>query len=280
MDLNLRACFMQKPSSIVWTALIGFALAVSAQELEVLETETTRYLIYRIPAEALPRLELHWKDDDGKPLRDFGALVSHLHRKGKMVEFATNGGIYERGPKPSGLTIAEGRELVPLNLAEGEGNFFLKPNGVFFVDQDQKPGVMESVEFSKSGIQARIATQSGPILLRRGVFHPAFREGSPNLRQRSAVGVRKKDGQVHFVMTDRNHASKRTVNFHQLATFFLEQGCDDALFLDGDISDFAIRPTVETRFLPNTYAAMFVLIAPEPIGQEEKATSSPGLSPR
>jgi len=232
MERIRRTCLVHKSMCLAWAALLGsmIGFTVGAQELEVLETETTRYLIYRIPSEALPRLELHWNDDDEKPLRDFGALVLLLHRKGRAVEFVTNGGIYERGPKPSGLTIAEGKELVPLNLADGEGNFFLKPNGVFFIDQDQKPGVMESAEFSKSGIQARIATQSGPILLRRGVIHPAFREGSPNLRQRSAVGVRKKDSQVLFVVTDRNHESKRTVNFHQLATFFLDQGCEDALF--------------------------------------------------
>ena len=39
-----------------------------------------------------------------------------------------------------------------------------------------------------------------------------------------------------------------------------ELGCEDALFLDGDLSDFAVNPGAETVFRPQTYAAMLALV--------------------
>ena len=185
----------------------------------------------------------------------------HLAKRGQRIEFATNAGIYERGPRPSGLTIADGKEWVPLNQTAGEGNFFLKPNGVFFVDAERGAGVMETSAFARSGLRPRLATQSGPLLLSGGKVHPAFNPQSKNRRQRSAVGVRRADGQVLFVMTDwlAPEAVQRTVTFHALASFFQEQSCEDALFLDGDISDFAVNPTMDAMFRPQTYAAMLVM---------------------
>jgi uncharacterized protein YigE (DUF2233 family) len=213
-----------------------------------------------VEREELGRLQLHWLDQAGQPMGHFGALRDRLGERGLEIEFATNAGIYERGPKPCGLTVCQGEEVVKLNLADGEGNFYLKPNGVFFVDEANRAGVMEAAAFGKSGVKARIATQSGPMLLSGGRMHPAFNVNSKNLRQRSAVGVRKADGQVIFVVTDRSDADKRRVSFHALASLFLELGCEEALFLDGDISDFAVNPGPKTVFTPQTFAAMFALV--------------------
>jgi uncharacterized protein YigE (DUF2233 family) len=49
------------------------------------------------------------------------------------------------------------------------------------------------------------------------------------------------------------------VTFHQLARLFLHLGCQDALYLDGDISQMITSPAPGTKFSPNTFAAMFVL---------------------
>lgn len=248
-----------------WLALIfgGMTTALQAQEtnaVESVERGTALFLVWRVDNADLGRLEMHWLDAAGRPLVNFDGLRDHLATQGLEIEFATNAGIYERGPKPCGLTVCKGQEEVPLNLREGEGNFYLKPNGVFYVDAQGNAGVQEATAFARSGIKPRLATQSGPLLLGRGVIHPAFDPKSKNLRQRSAVGVRKADGQVIFVVTDRKDAEKRTVSFHALASFFLELGCEDALFLDGDISDFAVNPRVDTVFRPQTYAAMFALV--------------------
>ncbi|MEZ5386885.1 MAG: phosphodiester glycosidase family protein [Prosthecobacter sp.] len=231
-------------------------LAPHMHGAEVVEYEGARYHLFRVDRAEWPKLQLAWLGTDGKPLLDFNGLKRDLAAKGQKIAFATNAGIYERGPKPCGLTICGGRELVALNLRPGEGNFYLKPNGVFFLDDRSGPGVMEAGEFGKSGLKPRLATQSGPLLLRNGVIHPAFNLNSPNKRLRNAVGVRG-DGQIVFVMSDRESREWGRVTFHQLSRFFLHLGCRDALFLDGDISTMLVDPAPDAVFTPNTFAAMF-----------------------
>lgn len=234
------------------------ALSPHLHGAEVVEHEGARYHLFRVSPADCSKLQLAWLGTDGKPLLDFNGLKRDLAAKGQKIAFATNAGIYERGPKPCGLTICGGRELVPLNLQPGEGNFYLKPNGVFFLDDKSGVGVMEAAEFGKSGLNPRLATQSGPLLLRKGVIHPAFNLNSPNKRLRNAVGVRS-DGQIVFVMSDREDRTRGRVTFHQLSRFFLHLGCQDALFLDGDISTMLIEPAPDASFTPNTFAAMFYI---------------------
>ena len=201
---------------------------------------------------------------DGKPLGDFNGLKRDLATRGEKLLFATNAGIFERGPKPCGVTIIDGRELVPLNLQPGDGNFYLKPNGVFFLDDRLGPGVMEAAEFARSGLKPRLATQSGPLMLRGGVIHPAFNVNSPNRRQRSAVGVREKDRQIIFAISDREDPKLGGVTFHQFSRFFLHLGCKDVLYLDGDISTLVVDPPADAKFKANTFAAMFYIATKEP----------------
>lgn len=226
---------------------------------ETVDHEGGRYHLYRVDKTDWPKLQLAWLGQNGKPLGDFNGLKLELAAQNKKIVFATNAGIYERGPKPCGLTMGAGRELVPLNLREGEGNFFLKPNGVFFLDDQTGPGVVEAVEFAKSGFKPRIATQSGPLMLRNGVIHPAFNATSLNKRLRNAVGVRAKDGQIIFAMSDREDAVKGRVTFHQFTQFFIHLGCKDVLYLDGDISTMLVDPKPEAKFISNTFAGMFYI---------------------
>ncbi len=241
--------------------LLGCAAAAAnpAPAKEKLEYEGGLYHLHRIGPKDAGKLMLVWLDDAGKPLSDFTALQAHLKKQGKRIGFATNAGIYERGPSPCGLTICEGATQIPLNLKEGEGNFYLKPNGIFYLDQDGKAGVLEANAYARANLKPRLATQSGPMLLSGGRIHPAFTEGSPNKRQRSGVGVRASDGEIIFAVTDREDREKGRVNFHQFARFFAHLGCKDALFLDGDISQMVVAPSADATFTPNTFAAMFYI---------------------
>lgn len=224
---------------------------------EAVEHEGAKCHLFRVEKADWGKLQLAWLGADGRPLGDFNGLRRDLVAKGQQIAFATNAGIFERGPKPCGLTICGGKELVHLNLQSGEGNFYLKPNGIFFLDDDKGPGVMEAAEFARSGLKPRLATQSGPLMLRNGVIHPAFNLNSPNRRLRNAVGVRKKDQQIIFAMSDRDNSQLGTVTFHQFSRFFLHLGCDDVLYLDGDISNMLIDPPADCKLTPNTFAAMF-----------------------
>ncbi len=53
-----------------------------------------------------------------------------------------NAGMYHEDLSPVGLYVEEGREQAILQTGGGEGNFFLKPNGVFFVTRAGKSGVL------------------------------------------------------------------------------------------------------------------------------------------
>lgn len=240
-------------------ALLCLAITPNLLGADTLEYEGALYHVYRVPLSQQSKLHLRWLDDAGKPLSNFGALQQQLDREGKKIAFATNAGIYEQGPKPCGLTICDGKELVPLNLADGEGNFFLKPNGVFYLDDQRGPGIVAASEYPALTIKPRLANQSGPLILRKGVIHHAFNANSPNLRQRSAVGVVAKTKEIVFVMSDREDRVKGRVTFHQLARLFLHLGCEDALYLDGDISQMITSPAPGTKFTPNTFAGMFVV---------------------
>jgi uncharacterized protein YigE (DUF2233 family) len=58
-------------------------------------------------------------------------------------------------------------------------------------------------------------------------------------------------------MSDRDDAVKGRVTFHQFTRFFLHLGCEDVLYLDGDISTMLIDPKPDAKFVSNTFAAMF-----------------------
>lgn len=238
--------------------LAGRALAADVVELAV-EHAGVKFRVVRLE----PRqVELVWKDDAGMPFATFDRVQAHYEAGGRRVKFLINAGIYEPGGVPSGLHHERGRRLRPLNLKDGAGNFYLKPNGVFGRDGGAPSGVFitESGAFAarengKAGGGAsplEFAIQGGPLLLRGGARHPAFREGSPNKLLRNGVGI-DADGKVVFAITARGEL----VNLWDFAGLFLKLGCRDALFLDGDISQMAVNPV--GRVASNRFGAMFVV---------------------
>jgi uncharacterized protein YigE (DUF2233 family) len=138
----------------------------------------------------------------------------------------TNAGIFEPGFTPTGLLVSGGKELRPLERREGEGNFFLQPNGVFTIGA-AGAAVVETSEYEPAGVLE--ATQSGPLLVRRGVMHPGFKEGSDKQVLRSGVGVR---GRTVVLAISRDDVNQWTF----AALFRDELKCPDALYLDGFIS--------------------------------------------
>jgi len=169
-----------------------------------------------------------------------------------------NAGIFEEGGIPAGLVAIEGKCLRPLNTADGNGNFFLKPNGVFYVESGLAR-VVSTPEYAARKPSPRIAIQSGPLLLQNGRIHPAFRPASLHRLHRNGVGI-KKDGSVLFVITE--FGQSRFPNLYEFADFFRSQGCADALFLDGDLSQMIVNP--KTSILPgNHFGAIFAVTEPK-----------------
>ena len=131
--------------------LVSLVLAAAAlandstmPRAEVTERQEVDGVTYHIATVDPARVRVLWADDTGRPLRTFDALAKHIEAKGWKAELLMNGGIFEPGGVPSGLLIQEGKELRPVNRRDGEGNFYLKPNGVFFLT-DTAAGVVDTV---------------------------------------------------------------------------------------------------------------------------------------
>lgn len=171
---------------------------------------------------------LFWKDDAGKVLGSLGNLKKYTAGKNLQLLFAANGGMYTEDQAPLGLFIQQGKLIKRLNRSKGYGNFYLQPNGVFYLTRNKKAVVCTTKEFRQdSSIQ--YATQSGPMLLIDGALHPAFKKGSDNVNIRNGVGILP-GNKVVFAM------SKDPVNLYDFASYFKEQGCNNALYLDGFVS--------------------------------------------
>jgi uncharacterized protein YigE (DUF2233 family) len=236
------------------TAMAGAAGA--APETRVIDGVS--YQLLTAPAEAIRIL---WKGADGRQLRTFPEAVRELEAKGVGVATLMNGGIFEPGGIPSGLLIQDGQQLTPVNRNPGEGNFFLKPNGIFLIGSNGA-AVIATEEYPPNGVQVRYAVQSGPMLLRAGKVHPAFNANSTSRLHRNGIGVTK-DGRVVLAMTDRN--SPKFPNLHEFAELFRSLGCADALFLDGDISQ--MRTGADLARQSNRFGSIIAVTTSAPAAQ-------------
>ena len=171
----------------------------------------------------------YWKDDKGNIFKSFKNLKNWLSENNKELLFAMNAGMFTKKHAPLGLYIENGKTLKKVNRTkDAYGNFYLQPNGIFYLTNDNKPVICKTTDF-KNNKNIKYATQSGPLLLIDGRYHPKLNKGSKSTHFRNGVGILP-NGDLIFAM------SKRKVNFYNFATFFKEQGCKNALYLDGFVS--------------------------------------------
>jgi uncharacterized protein YigE (DUF2233 family) len=146
------------------------------------------------------------------------------------VQFAMNAGMFDEDGFPIGLYVEDGVGRHDINTADGAGNFYMKPNGVFWVDAQGKAHVDATPRYLTNKPSPRWATQSGPMLVIDGALHPSMAKPGTSRWPRNGVGVAA-DGSAWFVISDG------FVTFNHFARFFRDQlGCTDALYLDGAIS--------------------------------------------
>jgi uncharacterized protein YigE (DUF2233 family) len=225
-------------------------VAIAAPEKKVIDGVS-----YHILKASPSSIRVVWKDDAGNPLRTFPEAARYLTQKNLVIDTLMNGGIFEPGGIPSGLLIQDGKTLQAVNRNAGEGNFFLKPNGIFLISA-KGAAVIRTEEYPVADQVIQYAVQSGPLLLRHGQTHPAFNAPSPSRLHRNGVGVTK-SGQVVFAMTDFH--SPKFPNLHEFAQLFRHLGCDDALFLDGDISQ--MRSGADVRKPSNPFGSIIAVTA-------------------
>lgn len=223
-------CPIRFSACLLRTLLALVATPVVALESHEHVHKDRKAILIRVDPK-LEKLELFLQDHANAPLKSFAAANRWLAAaRSETLVFGMNAGMYHADLSPVGLCIVEGKQLRAINLDEGAGNFFLKPNGVFLITAKGEPHVVTSPEAAALKEPLRLATQSGPMLIRAGVLHPAFKDGSQNRRQRNGVGI-DANGHVWFAIT------KQAMNFYEFATLFRDLAkCADALYLDGAIS--------------------------------------------
>ena len=178
------------------------------------------------PAELEIRLEAA---ANGAPIGSFATLRRALGRAAVRVAFAMNAGMYDADQSPVGLFVRQGVVERSLNRTSDLGNFYLKPNGVFWVGADGAPHVEATDTYAEAPRYPAWATQSGPLLVGRGAFNPHLAANGTSLQVRNAVGV--KGREAFFVISDA------PVSFGRLARFLRDGlACPDALYLDGAVS--------------------------------------------
>jgi uncharacterized protein YigE (DUF2233 family) len=203
------------------------------------------------PAEV--ELRLYWSDPGGKPLRTYAALEQAVEADGRTLLAATNAGIFEPGLVPTGLYVQRGSTQRALERGRGRGNFYMRPNGVFFMEGG-RARVLETGEYAKASPHPGEATQSGPLLVRAGQLHPQLTPASGSLAIRSAIGVRA-DGAVVLAV------SREEVNLYAAAAFMRDQErCPDALYLDGYISTLHVPAAKRPARQRYDYAGMIALL--------------------
>jgi uncharacterized protein YigE (DUF2233 family) len=238
MQINLKWPLAAALALLSGVGLARVARAGDQDGIEYREMRSAGGARYQVVRVDLTRadLRMYWRDDAGRPFGSLGALERWLAARGDTLLAATNAGIFYRTRLPAGLHVERGRELRPLNAVptppagEAPGNFFYRPNGVFFIDQDGRAHIAETAAARRSLPRMREATQSGPLILRGGEPHWLIGRALA----RNAVAVCSPTDVALVFAPDG-------VSVRDLALFIREElGCADALYLDGTISGLTV----------------------------------------
>jgi len=200
-------------------------------------------------------IQMHLYNGEGRNLLNLGAVKKTIQGQKLKPLMITNAGMFTERLEPEGLFIGGNQKKI-FELDTGKNNpelnFYMKPNGVFYIDSQNYANICTTESFidlmKKKKTKVKIATQSGPMLLIDGDLHPKFKEGSKNYNIRSGVGIINEKKIVFAI-------SLGEVNFYDFAMFFkIIFNCKNALYLDGAISKmylYDIAPnTTDGRFGP------------------------------
>ena len=190
------------------------------------------YIGYEVNPDSA-EIRMYWKDDAGNILGSLGNVQEYAAKQGFNLLYACNGGMYMQNQVPLGYYIEAGKTLQKINTKNGNGNFYLKPKGIFYVDDNNTTGI-QSIETTADRTllqtkKIKYLTQSGPMLIHNNVINTLFTPGSTNINVRNGVGILP-NGHAYFAM------STYPVNFYDFARHFKDKGCNEALYFDGFVS--------------------------------------------
>ena len=217
---------MSKKATFIILLIIA-SISVGFYQLGKPLTEDERFVSYIVNPKK-QNLEFFWKNEKGEHFKNAENLISWLKSKNKKLLFSTNGGMYKKDNSPQGLYVENTITKSEIDASNGNGNFYLKPNGVFYLTTEKNPIICKTEDFVNN-VKIKYATQSGPMLVIDGEIHTAFKKNSTNLNIRNGVGILP-NNQIVFAI------SKKEINFYDFAEYFKNLGCKNALYLDGFVS--------------------------------------------
>ena len=216
----------RKVTYIVFVIIAIFSVGFFSQSKSS-QIADDRFIVY-VANPQTQKITFFWKNEKGENFKNAENLNIWLKTNNKKLLFSTNGGMYKKDRSPQGLYIEYKIIKTKIDTSSGNGNFYLKPNGIFYITTDNNAVISKTEDF-RNNINIKYATQSGPMLVIDGAVHSAFKEKSTNLNIRNGVGILP-NNEVVFVI------SKKEINFYEFADFFKKLGCKNALYLDGFVS--------------------------------------------
>lgn len=171
--------------------------------------------------------------------------------------FAITASIVDSACNPLGLYIAARQKINDINTKQGNGNFYLKPNGFIAVDTANNIEIQEAARF-QAGAQYKYAMQSGPMLIVNGIINPAFDKDSKNKNMRCGVGIFTANNEKSIVFIKSNEP----VSFYQLAQIFYEKfNCANALTLESGGNCSLHLPNDKLSYNNKLTVCRFILIS-------------------
>jgi clan AA aspartic protease (TIGR02281 family) len=208
---------------ILISIIIGSTSSFYGQQEDMKNYNGVNYHLFSIPISKKNLDKISIEGNNGRV--NTAQFLSDFASNSSKSFFACNASIENSNYDPMGLCVSNGKKRHDINLTDGSGNFFLKPNGVLWCDGSQV-AIVSSDNYQNSS-SVEWAIQSGPLLLENDQFHPLFDPYSSNVRHRVGVGICDATQELIFAI------SESEINFYTFADFFQSGlGCANALCLE------------------------------------------------
>jgi uncharacterized protein YigE (DUF2233 family) len=182
-------------------------------------------------------------------------IIKSMNMKGIEPLYILNGGMYLENMSPQGLLIDNRKMISEINLGnkKDHSNFYNLPNGIFLTKQNSNE-IINSIEYSRYKYEVINATQSGPFLVFNEVINQQFKKKSKSINYRLGVGISKKNNELYFVLSDT------LVNMYAFSDLFRNHlKCENALYLDGKITNLYSKNKPENTRIRSLYATSIII---------------------
>ena len=146
---------------------------------KIKKKEETNFVCYQVDLKK-DKIKMYWKNDSNQILKSIKNLKSFTETKNENLVFAMNGGMYKIDNSPQGLFIQNNNLINKVDTSVGTGNFYLQPNGIFYINKDASAFIKTTKDFTLNK-DIDFATQSGPMLIINNKINLIFNKNSTNL---------------------------------------------------------------------------------------------------